>query len=73
MEKYRQVIHVEGKSIEDIFYLPCILSVGKFEGSVVYYGLSDPDDALTGFSLRVGDYLCEDQEGRWSVLKDKPE
>ena len=61
---FKQVIHIEGKSIEDIFFLPCIVSIDKVQDSYCYY----LDNGLCAY---IGDWLCEDYNGEWHVFTEK--
>ena len=60
---YRQVIHIEGKCLEDVFYLDCVLSVMKTDRGIAY-NVRCGDRKVLAF---VGDYLCEDENGEWHV------
>ena len=64
MEGFKQFIHIEGKCIDDIFFLPCIVSVDKIKDTYCYY-------LENGQCADIGDWLCEDQDGKWSVLSDE--
>lgn len=59
-ERYRQVINISGRSIEDVFRLPCVTSAVKTEKGIAYF-ISSGDMAF------IGDSLCEDYDGNWSV------
>ena len=63
MERYRQIIHIEGKCIEDIFYLDCVLSVMKTDRGIAY-NVKCRDSKVLAF---VGECLCEDFDGYWHV------
>lgn len=56
----RQEITISGRSIEDVYNLPCVLKVTKSAKGPVYR-LKDGDIAM------VGDVICEDENGKWSV------
>lgn len=62
--RLRQSIHIEGKCIEDIFNLPCIVSIHKKNNSYCYH-------LTNGQIAHLGDWLCEDYGGNWSVLSDE--
>ena len=62
--RFRQAIHIEGKCIEDIFCLSCIRLIHKRKDSYFY-------QLLNGKIANIGDYLCEDTNGRWFVLNPK--
>ena len=62
--RLRQSIHIQGKCIEDIFNLPCIASIHKENNSYYYY-------LTNGYIAHLGDWLCEDYNGNWSILSDK--
>lgn len=64
MEHYRQYIHIEGKCMEDIFNLPCIVAIQKYRNDKYCYLLSDGSHAYTG------DWICEDYSGHWHALSD---
>ena len=59
----RQKIHFTGKNLNDIFYLPCVVGIGK-DGS------NKPFLCLKNYLLSyayVGDWLVEEDNGTWSV------
>lgn len=64
MNDFKQCIHIEGKCIEDIFFLPCVESVNKIAGTYCFY-------LENGQCADVGDWLCEDYEGNWHVFAEK--
>lgn len=64
-------IHIEGKSIDDVFRLPCVSGVRKdIFGAVFFdlYGFIMHDGESV--SAVKGDWLCEDSEGKWSVVRE---
>ena len=74
MARYKQMIHIEGKSIEDIFRLPCVRGAYKnIFGVLVYdfYGFVMGEGSPT--TAGVGDWVCEQEDGRWYIENDKPE
>ena len=71
---YRQMIHIEGKSIDDIFRLPCVRCICKtIFGSIVYdlykFIVAEGSETTAG----DGDWLCELYDGKWVVEKNTPE
>ena len=65
--EYRQTIRIEGRSIDDIFKLPCVYSCHKEADGRLCYILYDWDDKGQYIKAHVGDTLCEDYEGKWIV------
>ena len=62
----KQKIRIEGKCIEDIFNLPCIVGIEKYpKGGGYFYKLSDNSYA------QIGDWLCEDYYGCWHVYTNE--
>lgn len=63
---YKQIIKIEGKSIDDIFKLPCIHGVFKDENGRPIYRLTLNTVSDRGIAV-VGEYLCEDNNGKWHL------
>lgn len=70
MENFRQAIKV-GRNITSIFNLPCIFSCHKDDEGNPVFLLYDWDDNGNYIEARPGDWLCENHEGRWSVLSGR--
>lgn len=72
MSKYKTIIHIEGRSIEDVFRLPCVSGCEKTSVSGVvrftFYPLSmaHPSQFQTAMT---DDTLCEDESGKWHILR----
>ena len=65
---YKQKIQITGKSIDDIFKLPCVCSVHKTVfGGIVFdlYGFVMVDGSST--TATSGEWLCELENGMWRV------
>ena len=68
----RQKIHFTGKNLNDVFFLPCVGAIMKEDSGepflVLRNGLSD------GFHYAViGDWLVEEDDGKWHVEKGDEE
>lgn len=74
MRDYRQKVHIDGKSIEDIMRLPCVRGCEKsrLEGyyNFTFYPLSMAHPLVVA---STGDVLCEDYEGQWHVIRNGEE
>lgn len=70
MNKFRQAIKI-GRNITSIFNLPCIFSCHKGADMKPVFLLNDWDDNGNYIEARIGDWLCEDHEGKWSVLSNE--
>ena len=70
-----QCIKIEGKNVNDIFRLPCVLGVRKdgYRGFVVIL-FGDTRNKYVRWGedniARIGDWLCEGDRGVWHVLSD---
>lgn len=64
MSEFKQCIHIEGKCLEDIFSLPCVISVNKVQNTYCFY-------LDNGLCADIGDWLCQDHDGNWEVLSDE--
>ena len=64
MNNFKQCIHIEGKCIDDIFFLPCVVSVDKIKDTYCFY-------LDNGQCADIGDWLCEDYDGNWHVFSEK--
>ncbi len=60
----KQKIKVEGKNITELFNLPCVKTIGKTDNGFVL----QLDTHYPTFAY-IGDWLVEDDEGKWSVEK----
>lgn len=64
-------IHIEGRSLDDVFRLPCVRSCEKTSVRGVmrfcFYPLMMRHPSQFMFA-ETGDWLCEDSEGKWSVV-----
>lgn len=69
---YKTRIHIEGRSIEDIFRLPCVCGVRKnVFGAAVYdlFGFVMADGSPT--TAGGGDWLCLGYDDKWYVVPEK--
>ena len=64
---YRQVIHIQGRCLDDIFRLPCVHGIFKNDDGTPLFRVTLDTISERGIAV-VGDKLCEDHEGRWHVL-----
>lgn len=71
MKKFKQAIHLEGRCINDVFKLPCVYSCHKEAEGGLCYLLYDWDDDGNYIEARIGDWLCEDEEGKWHVMSNE--
>jgi len=70
--KFKQAIHIEGRNMYDVFRLPCVAAIHKTVfGSIVYdlYGFVMADGSRN--EAATGDWLCEDNEGKWYVMTNE--
>lgn len=69
MGNYGTMVHVEGRSIGDLFRLPCVRAITKNK----YLKDKGPITVFL-FNLKtayIGDWICEDGEGEWNVLTEE--
>lgn len=64
MSIFKQCIHIEGKCIEDVFNLPCVMAVMKLSDGYRYR-------LYNGYYAYVGDWLCQNQNNHWCVYTDE--
>ena len=72
MNEYRQKIRI-GRNVTNIMKLPCVFSCHKEGDDRLCYLLYDWDEFGNYIEARMGDWLCEDHDGRWHVEKAKRE
>lgn len=65
--KYRRKIKI-GNNVTRIINLPCICGCKKDNNSLVYF-LFAWDEYGDMIEAHPGDWLCEDYDGRWIVVK----
>ena len=68
---FKQAIKI-GRGIEDVFRLPCVAAIRKdIFGAAFYdlYGFIMHDGRSV--SAREGDWICEDNEGKWHLLTNE--
>lgn len=71
--RIKQSIHIEGKSIDDILRLPCVKSCEKTAVAGIYkfrffaVMMAHPAPLQSAWT---GDYLIEDENGKWHVLNE---
>lgn len=68
-QEYRQEIRI-GRNVTAIMNLPCVFSCHKDADGNLVYLLYDWDNDGNYIEARVGDWLCEDTEGLWSVINN---
>ena len=74
--EYKQMIKVKDLSVDEMMRLPCVWCACKRSGTdsdVAYYTLypfTMADSDRWQFAL-VSDTLCEDENGKWHVLKEE--
>ena len=68
----RQKIHFTGKNLNDVFFLPCVLAIMKLDNDepflVLRKGLS-----YGSYYAVIGDWLVEEDGGKWHVEKGDEE
>ena len=73
MDRYKTIIHIEGKSIDDVMRLPCVRSCEKTSIAGIYkfgfYPLCMAHPAPFQ-SAYTSDYLLEDNDGKWHVMNE---
>lgn len=71
--EFRQRIHIDGRSIDDILRLPCVRSCEKTSVAGIFkfrfYAISMAHPAPYQ-SAYTGDWLCQDYDNKWHVLND---
>ena len=77
--RYKQAIQI-GDNVTDIMKLPCVIDVNKAydDNGVLFYKYRLFGDTITNrikwgetVIAHVGDWLIEDEEGRWHVMTDE--
>ena len=66
--EYKTAIQI-GSNVTNIMKLPCIFSCHKEADGMLCYLLYDWDDDGNYIQAREGDWLCEDNQGKWCVIK----
>ena len=70
---YKTIIHIEGRNIEDVLRLPCVKSIEKTSVAGIYkfhfYAICMAHPAPFQ-SAYTGNVLCEDENGKWHVLRE---
>ena len=72
--RYKQCIHVEGRSVDDIMRLPCVSGCqktvvdGVFKYTFFPKLMAHPAPLQSAYT---GDYLCEQEDGRWVVMNEE--
>lgn len=76
IDRYKTIIHIDGKSVDDIMRLPCVKSAEKTSVQGIFrfrfYPLcmAHPSQFLEAVTE---DLLCEDQEGKWHMFRNSRE
>lgn len=75
MDRLVHCVKIEGKNVNDIFRLPCVFGVRKDSCDdfvVMLFGDTRNMNVQWGSEnvAHIGDWLCEDENGTWYVLKD---
>ena len=61
----KQKIHFTGKNLNDVFFLPCVAGILK-DGDRPFLALRT--DCMSGkFFVYIGDWLVEEDDGKWHV------
>lgn len=63
----RQKIHFTGKNINDVFFLPCVGAIVKEDSGEPFLALRT--DCMSGKFpfVYIGDWLVEEDDGKWHV------
>ena len=69
-EKVKQAIHI-GRNVTDIMRLPCVYSCHKEADGRLCYLLYDWDAQGQYVEAHEGQWLCEDNDGKW-IVRDEP-
>lgn len=74
MPDFKQTVQI-GKNVTDIMRIPCVVGCYKMQdrpNEVIYHMLSDVrSDGPLPIRGRVGDWLCQDSNGRWMLLTNE--
>lgn len=73
MDRFKTIIHIEGRSVDDIMRLPCVKSVEKTAIIDIYkfrFFASLMAHPAPLQSAYTGNVLAEDHEGKWHVLRE---
>ena len=65
--RFKQTLRIND-NVTAIMRLPCVFSCHKESDERLCYLLYDWDDNGKYIEARKGDWLCEDEDGKWSVL-----
>ena len=69
--KVKQAIHV-GRQATDLMRLPCVYSCHKEADGTLCYLLYDWDEQGCYVEVHEGQWLCEDYNGKWTVMDENP-
>ena len=70
--KMKQKIHFTGKNLNDVFFLPCVCGVMKMDSDEPYLILRDGMSDGSHYA-GIGDWLVEEDCGKWHVEKGDEE
>ena len=73
MANYKTMIHIDGRSIDDIFRLPCVRGCKKTSIKGIFEFTFYPLDMAHPSQFQyaaTGDWLCERQDGKWVILRE---
>ena len=63
----RQKIHFTGKNLNDVFFLPCVLAILKLDSDEPFLILCDERTSDGSHYAGIGDWLVEEDDGKWHV------
>ena len=70
MKKYKLMVHIDGKCIDDILRLPCVKGCSKTATKDVYKFLFFPHCMAHPTTMAyTGDWICQDYDGKWYIEK----
>lgn len=68
----RQKIHFTGKNLNDVFFIPCVLAIMKLDNDEPFIILRKGMSNGSLFAC-IGDWLVEEDDGKWHVEKGDEE
>lgn len=67
-DKMKQKIHFTGKNLNDVFFLPCVVGIMKMDSDEPFLVLRDGMSYGSHYA-GIGDWLVEEDDGKWHVEK----
>ena len=63
----RQKIHFTEKNLNDVFFLPCVLAIMKLDNDEPFLILCIERMSDGSYYAVIGDWLVEEDDGKWHV------